>query len=233
MSEKSNRVAPAAFGAFTKDALVREALRDGEVHIWRAELRQRLSALPALVTTLSSEELAYAGQLRHLRDRRRYLFARGVLRSILGRYLGRAPVGLSFRHGRAGKPTLRREALRFNLSRAGNLVVCAVTRTRNVGVDVERVRPGFDALMRWLCGPAARRREFFRGWTRLEALAKAEGRAPILDQSSFMALLVGNPGREWWLRDFVPGYRYVAAVASRGGPEPQVTFWQWTSARSR
>ena len=62
MSEKSNRVVPAAFGTLTKDAVVREALRDGDVHVWRAELRQRLSALPALATTLSPEELAFAGR---------------------------------------------------------------------------------------------------------------------------------------------------------------------------
>lgn len=208
-------------------------LADGDVHVWRADMRRGLATLPALTSTLSFEELACAGQLRRARDRRRYLVAHAILRSILGRYLDRAPADLSFRHGRAGKPALRREVLRFNLSHAGDLVLCAVTRARDVGVDVEPVRPGFDALRQWLCEPVVCRREFFRGWTRLEALAKAQGRAPTLDRSSFTALLGGDPGRRWWLRDFIPRGGYVAAVAGRGGPQPRVTFWQWTSTRSR
>jgi 4'-phosphopantetheinyl transferase len=208
-------------------------LTDGDLHVWRADFRRRSSTLPALTSTLSPDELEYAGRFRRGRDRRRFLFARGVLRSILARYLGRAPAELSFRYSRAGKPGLERDVVHFNLSHAGDLVVCAVTRAHHVGVDVERVRPGLDALMRWLCGPAERRREFFRGWTRLEALAKARGAVPALDQPSFRALLDGYRGRHWWLRDFVPADGYVAAVASRGAAEPQVTFWQWTSARSR
>ena len=207
-------------------------LADGDVHVWRADLRRQQSALPTLTNTLSPDELARAGRFRRARDRRRYLFARGVLRSILARYLRRAPAELSFRYGRTGKPRCEGNPVRFNLSHAGDLVVCAVTRARDVGIDVERVRPGLDTLMRWLwAGAAARRREFFRGWTRLEALAKAQGSVPTLDRPSFTALLIDDPGRHWWLRDFIPRGGYVATVATRGSREPQVAFGQWTCSR--
>ncbi len=194
-----------------------------------------MAELPALARTLSPEELARAGRFRRERDRRRYIFAHGVLRAILARYLDGTPAEVSFRYGRERKPALRRGAVRFTLSHADDLVLCVVSRARHVGVDVERVRPGVEAVMRWLCDispSSAPRRAFFRGWTRLEAQAKARGRAPTLDQRTFAALLRGDVGRRWWLHDFSPRRGYVAAVVARGR-EPRLSYWEWTSTRSR
>jgi 4'-phosphopantetheinyl transferase len=206
-------------------------LEDDDIDVWRAELQRHSDALPALARTLSPDELARAGRFRQERDRKRYIFAHGVLRVILARYLERTPQSLSFRYGPAGKPHLARGAVRFNLSHAGDLVLCAVSRTPHVGVDVEQLRPGFEPVMRWLCSPALRR-DFFQGWTRLEAQAKARGEAPRLNPRSFAACMAGAPGRHWWLQDFSPRRGYVAAVAARGR-EPRLRYWEWTSTRSR
>ena len=216
-------------------------LADSDVHVWRAELQRHLAALPALARTLAPDELARAGRFRRERDRNRYIFAHGVLRVILARYLGRTPQSLSFRSGPAGKPRLTRGAVRFNLSHAGDLVLCAVSRTPYVGVDVEQLRPGCEPVMRWLCSPALRRvldgsppmstwRDFFRGWTRLEAQAKARGEAPRLNPRRFAACMAGAAGRHWWLQDFSPRRGYVATVAARGRA-PQLSYWEWTSTR--
>jgi 4'-phosphopantetheinyl transferase len=136
------------------------------------------------------------------------------------------------------------------MSRADDLVLCAVTRVAEVGVDVERVRSGgVDALTRWLCSPttnhlldalpqSVRERAFFRGWTRMEAHSKARGEGLTLERAIFERFLdlhhptnaalvrdgVSHDG--WWLHDFSPRRGYVAAVAARGA-KLRVSNWIW------
>ncbi|CAA9549445.1 MAG: hypothetical protein AVDCRST_MAG19-668, partial [uncultured Thermomicrobiales bacterium] len=75
------------------------------VHVWRAAL-DRPGELPGLLAALSADERERAGRFRADRDRGRFVAARGLLREILGRYLGREPGSLRFRYGAHGKPTL-------------------------------------------------------------------------------------------------------------------------------
>jgi 4'-phosphopantetheinyl transferase len=92
-----------------------------------------------------------------------------------------------------GKPALvedgvTRADLRFNLSHSGDYCVCAVALGREVGIDVEAVRPDVECLQladrfftkrEWedlRTTPEQRRYErFFRYWTCKEACLKAQG----------------------------------------------------------
>ena len=87
-----------------------------------------------------------------------------------------------------GKPGLPGSRLRFNLAHSGEVALVAVTRDRDVGVDVERVRPDAD---RWALvdhaltarerhqlqriAPTERAHAFLSMWARKEALLKAAG----------------------------------------------------------
>jgi 4'-phosphopantetheinyl transferase len=225
-------------------------LQDGEVHLWLADLNRNRSALLGLAGVLALDECAKASRFRLDRDRQRYIFAHGVLRTILARYLAALPSNLVFRCGSFGKPELASGAVRFNMSHADDLVLCAISRTAEVGVDVERVRLGVDrAIGKWLesprargyleaLAPGARRRAFFQGWTRMEASAKAHGKGLLFDQHVLENFLgppspvlpplagEGTPEERWWLHDFSPRRGYIAAVAARGGP-PKLRYWKW------
>ena len=69
--------------------------------------------------------------------------------------------------------------MRFNLSHSGDVTLVAVARDSEVGVDVERIRPVIEMreiARRWLGrDDVADEQEFFRAWTRHEAMVKALG----------------------------------------------------------
>ena len=163
-----------------------------EVHIWRICLDLALAQVQALRQTLAADELARVRRFRFQHDRDRFIVARGVLRSVLGWYLGMAPGQVRFCYGPQGKPYLAgdygNETLCFNLTHSGDLALLAVTRGREVGVDVEEVKPHFDwapladqlscpeevAALRSLPG-AHQVEAFFACWTRKEAYLKGKG----------------------------------------------------------
>lgn len=230
-------------------------VRPGEVHVWRARLSVGVSRVSELAGSLSPDELARAGAFRSAQDRARFVVAHGVLRAVLGRCLCVEPVGLRFESGRYGKPRLAADSadgLTFNMSHSRELGLFAVARGREVGVDVEKVRPlachqiaerffspAEAAALRDL--PADRRLEaFFRGWTRKEASLKAAGQGRLVPlgrpevaappKEAVAPHGVAREGEErqrWSVRDLRPGRGYVGALAAEGEGWA-LRCWQWT-----
>jgi phosphopantetheinyl transferase len=149
------------------------------------------------------------------------------LRRVLARYLDLAAGEIRLTRGEHGKPRLANpeSGLRFNLSHSGSLALVAVSRGREVGVDVERLRPGRDfvALAERALEPGEaesvraaggddRTRVFYELWTRHEARLKCLGvgltDAPI--RSSPPIAVAAVP--------IEPGY--AAAVAIEGKAVP-------------
>lgn len=222
------------------------SLSDDEVHVWRLALDEPAARFARLAGRLSPDEQQRATRFRFERDRRRFAIARGSLREILADYLGEEPERLRFAEGPHGKPALgephRDSGLRFNLSHSEALALCAVTRGREVGVDVEAVRPlpDADALAeRFLSAaeraalgalPGARRLEaFFRCWTRKEAYLKAVGAGLLQPLDGFDVSLAekdhdcllrvsANPAEasRWSVRSLDLGSGYAAAIAAAG-----------------
>ncbi|HET8954481.1 MAG TPA: 4'-phosphopantetheinyl transferase superfamily protein [Solirubrobacterales bacterium] len=71
-----------------------------------------------------------------------------ALARVLALYLGGEPGAIELVRGEHGKPRLAAEPerLAFNLSHSGGLALVAVTRGREVGVDVEREKPERDLV---------------------------------------------------------------------------------------
>jgi len=84
----------------------RLCLPDQEVHVWRAGLDLSTGRLRGLRAILSEEERQRADRLLRVEDQRRSVAGRGILRTLLGRYLGQEPAGLRFLSGKHGKPSL-------------------------------------------------------------------------------------------------------------------------------
>jgi 4'-phosphopantetheinyl transferase len=175
------------------DAHAPGGLAADAVDVWEADL-DLAARDDELRATLSADERERAGRFVHARDGARWARARGILRSLLGGYLGTDPRALRFVLGEHGKPALadvggERADVRFNLSHSGGVALYAFALGRGVGVDVELVRrPLGDVVQlaaRMLGEDAARRlraldgdareREFLRLWTRHEALVKCHG----------------------------------------------------------
>ena len=67
------------------------ALGDAEVHVWRASLDSSPAEFSALAATLAPEEREKAARFHFEKDARQYTTGRGILRALLGRYLGAEP----------------------------------------------------------------------------------------------------------------------------------------------
>ncbi len=227
-----------------------------EVHVWRATLDQTPSQIQSFRHNLAADEQARAERFHFERDREHFVVARGVIRAILGRYLKQAPECLSFCYSSHGKPALAGDsggdAIHFNVSHSHGIALYAVTRGREVGIDLERIRSNLAvaeiaerffsrrevAMLRTL--PTEEQREaFFRFWTRKEACLKArgEGLSLPLDQID-VSLAPGEPdavpgtqrdpseASRWSLQELAPGPGYVAALAVEGHGW-HLACWQW------
>lgn len=209
-------------------------MKNGEIHVWQADADQ-VTAHRELMQTLGREELVMAERFRTGRDRNRYIAAHGILRAILAGYVEAAPAEIVFQYGPKGKPAIAEGGLRFNMAHADGLILCAVSRTCDIGVDVERMRAGADeevvrsfsleaarALER--LPPPARRLAFYKSWTRMEAYAKASGEGLTSGLEDFVSFLQlhdsvllphgGKQSRRWWFHDLCPRSGYAAALAA-------------------
>jgi 4'-phosphopantetheinyl transferase len=206
---------------------------------------------------LSPRERDVARRFHFAKHRLAYVFAHGVLRDILSRYLGCRPEEIQFDQDSFGKPFLTEGCdpipPAFNLSHSGDLVAVALSRGRQIGIDVEEIRPIKD-LERiagsnftpeecaFVLRHAAKAREhaFFRCWTRKEAYIKAVGKGLSIPLNTFDTLIgPRQPGRwlprtvdapgaaNWWLADLDMPANYRGAVTVEGG-FCRLTYSDWS-----
>src|SRR5665213_1549192 len=96
-----------------------------------------LSSYRALLT---ERERATEVRFHFARDRCCYLVTRALVRTILSRYVDIAPQNWMFTANRYGRPEIANDhpdvcGLSFNVSHTSGLIVLAVTRERQLGVD--------------------------------------------------------------------------------------------------
>jgi 4'-phosphopantetheinyl transferase len=213
-----------------------------EVHLWKFDLEPPEERFQRLSKFLNVGERSRASRFRFRRDRRRFVAARGALRVLLARSIGMVPEEVEFAYGPSGKPRLaQKRDLRFNLAHSDRLGVVALSRGREVGVDVERVRTGFEGeeiaerffasreIDEIVSRPESERNEaFFRCWTAKEAYVKAVGEGLGIELNRFavssgsVPAMVENDRPDeiarWSFRRFEPDVGYVGALAVEGGP---------------
>ena len=212
---------------------------EGErVDVWRANLDEQSEAFVDFARgVLSPDEHERARRFHFDQHRRRFIVGRGILRVMLGNYLGRAPQDVTFIYGPNEKPALlgiEDAALHFNVAHADAIALFAVTLVGEVGIDVERVRPMRDwqeiALRHFEPGEIARlqsctgperEEQFFRAWTRHEALLKAQGEG--LGTVMHADALAVHP------LDAAPGYVAALAVSWEARWVSNI-FWQGLAA---
>jgi 4'-phosphopantetheinyl transferase len=228
---------------------------DHEIHVWRAYLDCEELGLDRFDETLAPEEKARANRFVFRQDRNRYVAARGALRELLGRYLNRPPAAIEFDYTTKGKPSLRaalnERSIQFNVSHSRGLALLAFALGRNLGIDVEFIRPEFPAdeiaqryfspkevLELRTLPPSLRAEGFYLCWTRKEAYIKATGEGLHVPLESFnVSLTPGRPERlestdsgRWSMRSLYPDPLYAGALVAEG-QHCRLRQWDWKVGR--
>jgi 4'-phosphopantetheinyl transferase len=220
----------------------RVALRPSEVHLWSIDLDQERPNLEAMERNLSSGEMERSRRFRYDRDREQFILSHGILREVLGIYLGADPKDLPISYDSRGKPEIaggrEKTKLSFNLSHSEGMVLIATAMNRDLGVDVEHAEPDFPLLevaRRFFTGQEAefvastigpeRTEAFFRIWTRREAYLKATGEG-LGSQSGGIPFFGGGTSsttvhifkneREWTSFDIKLDGDYFGALVAEG-----------------
>jgi len=221
-------------------------LPENEVHLWRLDVEPLAVSEDRWQQLLSADEQVRVRRFLSVRARQEFVVTRGLLRTALAAYVEADPKMLVFQHSTRGKlrlgPPYADSGVTFNLSHAGGVALLAFSRSRELGVDVERIRRDLDVdsiARRYFSlheqrdlatfNSEERYETFFRCWTRKEAYIKAKGEGLSLPLDQFDVSLAkgdtnalistrpdGSEAARWSLRDVSAGPGYVGALCVAG-----------------
>jgi 4'-phosphopantetheinyl transferase len=210
-----------------------------QVHSWVFRADQGRAVMQRLAVVLTPDERQRGERFHFESDRISFSVTRACLRLLLAHFRTCSPADLRLTTNPFGKPQVEGGPL-FNVSHSGAYSVIAIACDRNVGVDVEwmRPRPLDDRIDAYFSGAEAsiinrlqgteRLRAFYSCWTRKEAYLKARGeglsfgldRFAVSIAPSEAALLWVRDEKEetkkWRLRDLSIGLEYAGALAAEG-----------------
>lgn len=216
------------------------SLAPNQVHLWRVFLNQPAEQIQQLSQTLSADENSRANRFHFQKDRHNFIVSRGSLRIILSRYLNLPPQNLQFTYSKQGKPALDTDTkICFNLSHSHQLALYAITLNREIGIDIEFIRPINEAeniVKNYFSpteialfnniSPAHKPEAFFNAWTRKEAYLKATGQGLTQPLNEIeVSITPGEPAKllsisgdthkasQWTLTHLIPHPNYIACLA--------------------
>ena len=164
------------------------SLVSGDLHVCSAKIDRSQENIHS--SCLSSNEIKRAMKYRHPEDRADFVVCRGVLRRLLGAYVGIEPGRVQISYTRDGKPFIDQHStnIKFNLSHSHEIALFAFSSDFDLGIDIERldknvIDPGMIShslhpneikIFRSLAEDKMAR-FFFNSWTRKEAYLKLRG----------------------------------------------------------
>ncbi|HTQ11403.1 MAG TPA: 4'-phosphopantetheinyl transferase superfamily protein [Fimbriimonadaceae bacterium] len=191
---------------------------------------------------LSPDELRRADRYGEAAFRRRFVVRRALLRKIAGGEADRDPADIAVAVDPGGKPRLIGIPLEISMAFSGDEALFSVSRRGPVGVDIERIDPGFDfagiladhfsaSERKEFAALSAeeRRFRFFRAWTRKEACAKALGVGLAVPMSAYevsapradgLRLEVAGRGHLLVFDVPAPLWHAAAVALQEGGQDP-------------
>jgi 4'-phosphopantetheinyl transferase len=218
-----------------KTSPVKTQISNATVDVWFCRIDEIRDEYRRLLGFLSPDEKERADRFHFEKHHRQFVSGRGVLRTILACYLDNTPEQVRFAYTKYGKPFLEgppgSPEITFNMSHSEDLCLYAISRDRDVGIDVEHIRSDVDIeavsasvfSQRELdefsrVEPSLRPNAFFDLWTRKEACVKAVGGGLSIPLNSVeVAGVVEVHGRSWSIAGLVPSEGYIGAVAVEGG----------------
>lgn len=220
------------------------ALSEDMLHVWCVSTDDFLRFLPTFQQNLSEDECARAGKYHFKEDSNCFILRRGILRILISNYLELEAKNVQFYYGKNGKPRIvnnysdKTFSFNFNMSHSKNLLLYAIARNREVGIDIEYVRPIPEmeqiveicfsnkekAIFNGLSA-ALKKDFFFQAWTRKEAFFKATGEGLsqltrclelISSENSFETQNSQKTSKGWCVEELCMAPGVSAACAAEG-----------------
>lgn len=195
---------------------------------------------------LTQEERQQEKRFYFVRDQRRYLVTRALVRTVLSRYAPIAPEQWLFVANAYGRPEITHphlaQKISFNLSHTQSLIVLGVTSGNALGVDTENIRlrqAPLEIAQHYFSSDEVRAlselpiekqsQRFFQYWTLKESYIKARGMGLSipLDQFGFhfapdreIAISIhpslNDQPSRWRFWQFKPAADYLVALCAEG-----------------
>lgn len=203
------------------------------VDLWKIYIPAHLHKIDQLSALLSPDEKSRVARYHQQKDKNRFIIGRGMLRKILSRYTGCPPGEIDFMKGINGKPYIHQPIpIEFNLSYSRNYILIGIA-SEAIGIDVEYVNPKFDfdllldpcfmsAEIQVITNSDQPRQQFFKFWTRKEALLKATALGlgdyltdfSCLDGSQSLPENLTTDG-SWLVESFMVDHAYWVSTAKK------------------
>lgn len=180
-------------------------LPEHEIHLYFINISEKYQP-EYYLGDLSAAEITQADGFITDELKRLFVIRRGLLRNLLQSYTGLTAAEIHFKHNAYGKPHLHpaqnSAAFYFNISHTDSMMLIGITQHREIGVDIESMKPDTDYLniarsffstqeytalsqlpLSEQCAA------FYRAWTRKEAYIKALGEGLSCPLNSFSVSL--------------------------------------------
>lgn len=226
------------------DLTNRAPLNPGELHIWVCDNRMWIpEGKECLLALLNQEELKRLNRYKISAKQDQFLCSRGLLKHVLSSYIAAEPSEIILSTYPSGKPYIPDQAINFNISHSGCLLVMGFGYYENIGVDVQEeysisnleiildryFSPNEQAYLSSLASDI-RQSGFFSIWSAKEAYLKALGEGFQISPRSFSTLPAGGSSqtyllsdqeypelhRRWTIRDLPLQSGFKGAVAVKG-----------------
>jgi 4'-phosphopantetheinyl transferase len=204
------------------------------VDIWKVKICSENKLTDLFLQMLNKEETEKTSRYRNEEDKLRYIFGRGALRFLLGKYLNKLPNAIQFTIGADKKPMLNNNSaddLHFNISHSGEFVLIAISNSE-VGVDIEKISTAFSYKeilisnfskeeINFIKNSVKPIESFYLLWTRKESLVKAISKG-LVDNLNLISVLDGlfNAGEDifdshnsWDIHSFKIEENYLGSIA--------------------
>lgn len=205
-----------------------------KIHIWRIQTETFSSEIDKLKLLLTSAETKKINRYQSAANRQTRITSRAILKVLLGRYLSLNPADIKLTYNQHAKPIIENVSLKtvnFNVSHSGNWILMAIA-LNPIGIDIEYVNTSFtyQNLLDFSFNVAEkheiekaefRHQQFYKLWTRKEALLKATGKG-LIDELAQIPSLDGqhrnpsqftNSAENWQILSFKVDENHVASTA--------------------
>lgn len=210
------------------------------IDIWKVSVSDIKNNIQSLPEILSGDEVKRVNKYRLNKDKTHFIISRTILRMLLSSYLKKQPKDIIFSYTNTLKPMLSTQDLEqqiyFNLSHSNGLILYAVCRGNDIGIDVECLASTLnsDALEKRFFSLGEReylssipleerQKEFTKIWVIKEAYLKATAKSisdvenvEVITEKNKSLILKYNGKNvnldKWKIYQFEPEEDYVACV---------------------
>ena len=218
-------------------------LNEGQIDVWTIPVLSKVYTKDYISSLLSDAEQERYQRFHFDKDKNLFLSTHIAVRRIIANYIKQAPAAIEFGYHSKNKPFLKEDpSFEFNLSHSHKLAILGITKTAQLGVDIEYIHREVEYMElaeRFFSKQEAMKlksleqddlsKAFFNCWTRKEAFIKATGDGLSFPLDLFEVSLLPweepallatpfDPAEKahWDLAAFSPREDYLAAIAMRG-----------------